>query len=255
MGFTSFYSQAKILLVLILIIACSTVNGQIKSESANPGEIGMDTTGLNERFQFTFKAANPKAKKLMKEDFFWDPTAETAPFGSDEGSDAAYGFREWRASNKGAYPLIYLRELIIRWGYPYFDLYEMDTTKIKAFMKTDAQVDDSDMSVLKQNFRSIRVDTTRQISDSEINEAVKSAMKNMGASYLLGQDNAVIGTAFAQLVLEGYVAPDLKKLTIIAIQRELLPILINRYEVAYQKTRRAQLTKMLEVIRKCDSIK
>ena len=120
-------------------------------------------------------------------------------------------------------------------------------------MRTDAHFDDSDMNVLKQNFRSIRVDTTRQISDSEIDEAVKSSMKNMGATYLLGQDNAVIGTAFAQLVLEGQVDPELKKLTIAVIQRELLPMLINRYEPAYQKTRRAQLSKMLDVIRKCDS--
>ena len=244
-------NMAKSLIIIMLMAACNIGDGQTKS--ANPGEVGMDSAGLRQRFQFSHKTANPKAKKLMKEDFFWSPIEETAPFGSDDGSDAAYGFRDWRTSNKNTDPLVYIRELIMRWGFPYFDLYEMDTTKINAYMKTDAHADDSDMSVLKQNFRSIRVDTTRQISDSEINEAVKSAMKNMGATYLLGQDNAVIGTAFAQLVLEGRVEPDLKKLSIVAIQRELLPMLINRYEPAYQKTRRAQLTKMLEVIRKCDS--
>jgi len=75
----------------------------------------------------------------------------------------------------------------------------------------------------------------------------------MGATYLLDQDNAIIGTAFAQLVLEGHIAPDLKKLTVTAIQRELLPMLINRWEPSYRETRRTQLLKMLRVIRKSES--
>ena len=58
----------------MLMAACNIGQGQIKSYSTNPEEVGMDTTGHTQRFQFSFKAANPKAKKLMKEDFFWDPT-------------------------------------------------------------------------------------------------------------------------------------------------------------------------------------
>jgi uncharacterized protein YfeS len=35
----------------------------------------------------------------MSEEFFWDCVDEEAPFGSDEGSDAYYEFREWREKN------------------------------------------------------------------------------------------------------------------------------------------------------------
>ena len=35
----------------------------------------------------------------MTEWFFWDCVDELAPFGSDEGSDAYYEFRRWRAEN------------------------------------------------------------------------------------------------------------------------------------------------------------
>ena len=71
----------KSLLILILIAAFNTGSGQIKSDSANPGEASMDTIGHTQRIQFSYKAANPKAKKLMKEEFFWSPIEETAPFG------------------------------------------------------------------------------------------------------------------------------------------------------------------------------
>jgi len=199
---------------LVLVVVFNVGYSQIILDSTDPGEDHINRLATIDTFRFSYINANPKAKKLMKEDFFWDPIAETGPFGSDDGSDAAYGFRKWIASNKGADPLIYLRHLIIVWGYPYFDLVELDAAKINEYMKAD---------------------------------------KNMGASYLLGQDNAIIGTAFAQLSLEGQVTPDLKRLTVTAIQRELLPLLIDRWNVEYRKTRRTQLNKMLDVIRKCDS--
>lgn len=44
--------------------------------------------------------AHPRARELMTEAFFWDCADEEAPFGSDEGYDAYYEFREWRRRNK-----------------------------------------------------------------------------------------------------------------------------------------------------------
>ena len=55
----------------------------------------------------------------MKDEFYWSPIEETAPFGSDDGSDAAYGFRQWRLLNKNISPVVYLKELIERWQYPF----------------------------------------------------------------------------------------------------------------------------------------
>jgi len=42
----------------------------------------------------------------MKEDFYWSPIDESGPFGSDAGSDAAYGFQKWRKSHPTTSPSI-----------------------------------------------------------------------------------------------------------------------------------------------------
>jgi uncharacterized protein YfeS len=46
------------------------------------------------------ETAHPRARALMTEAFFWDCTDEEAPFGSDEGHDAYYEFRDWRQRNR-----------------------------------------------------------------------------------------------------------------------------------------------------------
>jgi uncharacterized protein YfeS len=49
--------------------------------------------------------AHPRARELFAEDFFWDCVDEDAPFGSDEGHDAYFEYRNWRRENP-AVPLI-----------------------------------------------------------------------------------------------------------------------------------------------------
>src|SRR5688572_14924757 len=43
--------------------------------------------------------AHARARELMPEEVLWDCADEEAPFGSDEGHDAYYEFREWRERN------------------------------------------------------------------------------------------------------------------------------------------------------------
>lgn len=90
----------------------------------------------------------------------------------------------------------------------------------------------------------------RNIDDSTLRKAIAMSMQTMDESFLLRQDNAIIGTGFAQFVLEGKIDDELKKLTIISIKRQLLPILIDRYDHPYRDKRKAQLTKMLDVVDK-----
>ena len=45
------------------------------------------------------ETAHPRARELMVEPMFWDCLDEAAPFGSDEGSDAYYEWRNWREEN------------------------------------------------------------------------------------------------------------------------------------------------------------
>lgn len=172
------------------------VNNSIKTE--------MDNS------QLTPESAHPKAKKLLTEDFYWSPLEESGPFGSDDGSEAFYGFRYWRASNKKTSPIVYLKELIAEWGYQPFDLNEMNQENLK-----------------------------RYISASEISGRI-----------LTGQDEAIIAIGFGQFVLEGKIDEDIRSLTKTAINRELLPVIIERWDSKYRKIRVEQLNKMLAILDK-----
>lgn len=99
-------------LTSILFFGCS--NGQTKD---NPIAETQPTKTMD-NFEYTFKSAHPKAQALMTDEFFWSPIEETAPFGSDDGSDAAHGFRQWRFVTKTTSPVIYLKDLIESWQYP-----------------------------------------------------------------------------------------------------------------------------------------
>ena len=236
---------------ILLFFGCS--NGQTKNTpvAETPPNKTMDN------FDYTLKSSHPKAQALMTDKFFWSPIEETAPFGSDDGFDAAYGFRQWRFVNKTASPISYLKDLIERWQYPYFDYNEMDITKITEYITRKANLDETKIQQQIQTLKDINensADTSsRKLDDNELRDVVISSSNRMGGSFLLGQDNAIIGIGFAQFVLEGRIDKDIKNLTITAIKRQLLPVLINRYDDNYRDIRKQQLTKMLEVINKAGS--
>lgn len=212
----------------------------------------MDATSGGDSLAYSLKTAHPHAQALMKEDFYWSPIEETGPFGSDDGWEAAQGFRQWRVSNKSVSPVNYLKELIAGWNYPYFDWREMDTTKIKAFIVSRANIDEASIQEQIQQLKAVLQNSAdssqRQMDDAQLRQVILSSAQGMGGIFLLGQDNAIIGTGFAQLALEGKVDDELKVLTATAIKRQLLPVLINRYDDNYRDKRKEQLTKMLAVI-------
>jgi uncharacterized protein YfeS len=209
-----------------------------------------------ETFEYTLKSAHPNAQALMTDSFYFSPIEETAPFGSDDGSDAAYGFREWRLTNKTLSPIKYLDDLFSRWGYPYFDLNEIDTLIISEYINKKAILDEASIQeqikALKEMNNNSGMSEMNKLDDKQFREIINSSAQAMGGMYLLGKDNAIIGTSFAQFVLEGKIDNDIKDLTKIAIKRQLLPLLINRYEKRHQEERQNQLTKMLEVINKAN---
>jgi uncharacterized protein YfeS len=234
------------LFCLIFVTYSENGYGQTNNDSSNRNYLSQNHNIKSmERFEYSFNTANPKAQILMNEGFFWSPIEETAPFGSDDGSDAAYGFHEWRISNNTTDPIVYLKELIARWNYPNFDWTEMDTVKIRSYLEASAVLDESTMRNMKESLKEMSKSAGEEMDDVKIEESIKASMKGMGRTYLLGLDNAIIGTGFAQLAIEGHIDNSLRQLTIIAINRQLLPLLISRYDENYQKIRKNQLTKML----------
>jgi uncharacterized protein YfeS len=234
-------------LTSVVFVSCSNAQTTDNSVVVSKRNRQMD------HFGYSFRSAHPAAKELMPDDFFWSVIEETAPFGSDDGSDAAYGFKDWRISNKTTSPINYLKDLIKRWHYPPFDYNEMDTIKIAAYINKKAELDEAAIQYQVQQLKDIdekMPDATMTMDDNQLRQLVISSANSMGRMYLLGQDNAIIGIGFAQFVLEGKIDNDIKYLTITAIKRELLPLLINLFEVSYRTTRKQQLTRMLEVVNK-----
>lgn len=68
-------------------------------------------------YELSLEAAHPAARMLLTEEFYWSPIEETSPFGSDDGADAFYQFKEWRESNPTASPFIFIEALLDDWGY------------------------------------------------------------------------------------------------------------------------------------------
>ena len=133
----------------------------------------------------------------------------------------------------------------------------MDTTKIKEYITRNANLDESTIQQHIQTLKEINKNSTdtslRKLDDNQLRKVIISSSNSIGGSFLLGQDNAIIAIGFAQLVLEGRIEKDIKNLTITAIKRQLLPVLINGYDDNYRDMRKQQLTKMLEVINKAGS--
>ena len=122
----------------------------------------------------------------------------------------------------------------------------MDTTKIKEYIaikvKLDEEAIQQQIQLLKETYKNSQDTSMSKLDDSQLREIMSAASNDMGLRYLLGQDNAIIGIGFAQLVIEGRIDKDIKALTVTAIKRELLPVLLNRWDTDYQNIRKQELT-------------
>lgn len=124
------------------------------------------------------KSAHPAALKFMQDDYWWQQAYDFAPFGSDDGNDALYGFREWRLSHPAEEPANYLDEMVESW---------------QASLQ---QKDWTDYALIKKRHEEDIMYTS--------------------------VDYAIVGVAFAQLVLEGKISTALKNYGIKAVKRQQL---------------------------------
>lgn len=140
------------------------------------------------------------------------------------------------------------------WNFPKFDLTEMDTSKISEYVNAEtlagsSEIDDQ-LPAMMEHFKQIAKAEGKEFDEKQFNEMMGRISKSMGGTYLLGIDNAIIAVGYGQFVLEGKIDEDVKTLTKTAINRELLPMLIDRWDGEYKKTRVEQLTKMLSTLDK-----
>ncbi|HWB91769.1 MAG TPA: hypothetical protein VG605_07955 [Puia sp.] len=193
------------------------------------------------RFEFSLQTAHPKAKALMKDDFFWSPIDDAGPFGSDGGSDAAYGFHDWRPGHFSESPIIYLGNLIERYQYPPIAWDELDTNRLKEYMHIDYAPDEAGIDKMvqllknEQDENAKRSVSAKKLTDEQLRQIVVKSGNNMGASYLTDLDESIIGTAFAQICMEGRLDVKLKYYVTKALQREMLPLITRNYGNANQR--------------------
>jgi uncharacterized protein YfeS len=91
----------------------------------------------------------------------------------------------------------------------------------------------------------------KKLTGEQLRQIVENSQRNMGWSFLLDMDEAIIGTAFAQFVLEGRIDPTLKYYVTKALEREMLHIITRQFGQPVQaKGRHAELNKLLAVVNK-----
>lgn len=157
-----------------------------------------------------FDKAHPNAKLLMNDSFYFNLTDETAPFGNTDGANIYAGFKEWRQTHKNKDPREYLFEQINYLGYPKFDINETDLLKLKSYLQE----------------------------------------RELGSRFMSGTDAAIVAIAFGQLYLEGSIDEDYKELAKTAVNRQLIPELLECWGAPYKEERKSKLKKMLAILNK-----
>ena len=137
------------------------------------------------------ESAHPRARELMREDWFWDCVDEESPFGSDEGNDAYYEFRAWRSEHQS----------------------DKLTECLAWIMQPEQLAGYSDALC----------------TDAAIEQALDEPQDAFLAdSYdMFTLDATVIATALGQLLDEGRIDPEAKAYVHVAIQRQLHPKVVS----------------------------
>lgn len=208
-----------------------------------------------ENYELSPETAHPKAKALFKEEFYWSPIDECAPFGNDDGADSFYGFRQWRSNNRNISPIKFIEAQLASWDYPEFDLYETESGKIEEYISAKTQVDTSginaQMSELLEQFKQMSNEAGQEFSEEQLKQLIAQTTSSMGGMFLYGINNSIIAVGFGQFVLEGKIDSDIKELTRIAIERELLPVMISKWGV-HKNERIDKLNIILAALNKMD---
>jgi uncharacterized protein YfeS len=228
----------SIILVIFFFSINQTYSQMVSSDKLE--QIGLSTKDVSEQ-----------ARTILTQDFYWSPVNDFSPFGNDDGSDAFHYFKEWRKKNKSSSPVVFLNQLISEWGYPKFDLTELNETEIAKYLETKAGgISSSQISAMREQFKKMSEQAGKEFKEEEFQQIMSMSSESMGGTYLFSQDNAVIAVGFGQFILEGKIDSDIAEMTKIAIQRELLPILITRLDERFQEERMETLNQMLSDLSK-----
>ncbi len=147
------------------------------------------------------KTSHPNFVKAMTADFYYDCVDEYSPFGNDDGADMLYHLEDWYREKK-------LFRNIVKWLFN-----EIDEMGFQYQSKQCSQILD--------------LETLSMIQEED-------------EYMLLCMDNSIIAAGFGQLKITGKIDTKLKKITLTAIERQLL------LDEGYDKEYKERLEKMKE---------
>jgi uncharacterized protein YfeS len=136
------------------------------------------------------ETAHPRARELMPEPLLWDCVDEEAPFGSDEGHDAYYEFREWRSTHPDG-------RLVNCLAWIMEDELESYTLALAEDAQVEADLESPEDAFLADSYDVFTLDAT------------------------------VIATGLGQLLDEGRIDADAKPFLHVALARQLHPKVIT----------------------------
>lgn len=147
--------------------------------------------------------AHPTARALMPEEFLWDCADEDAPFGSDEGWEAYYEWRRWRADN----PDNEAKDCI---AWIVSDRLDEYNESLHSDAQIERDLESPDDAFMAEGFDIFTLDTT------------------------------IIATGLGQLIDEGKIDASAKPYLMVAVSRQLHPRLCGSDErrVILEATRR-----------------
>ena len=163
----------------------------------------MDT--LDDEWELGPESAHENARRLLRDEFYWDVTDEDSPFGNDTGFDVLEFWRAWiRHSDEEE---DFLEEL--------FDEWEVDR------------------------------DFVEVLPDGQVAHALEESEYD-----ILTYDDSMIALAFAQLVLEGRAERSTAAAATRALERQMLPAVVDFRGWDDPEERRGRCAAMIEVLRR-----
>lgn len=205
----------------------------------------------------SFQTAHPQAQKLLSDSFYWDPINETSPFGNDLGVHTYFEYNEWKQKNVNGKPSALLHDLINELGVLPFDINTSSPTAVKQYISTPATVDTAliDWAMAAAKKENIGNNPPprppiKNISDDELRRTMIKSASQAGSQNLVLIDDIIIALGFSQYTQDGKIDPKIKDLTRTAIERQLLPLMIETWPNDYKPVRKQLLNIMLDDVNK-----
>jgi len=252
MGVVSFPPMKQTILaaalVSLLFLACKD---KVRSQDSQPVAEVKPAATPGKTGDIIYDRANPKARALLTDPFFWSRDELTSPFGCAGGGETAKFYVKWRDTSKTANAVTLLEHSYTASLFPPFNWHETDARKIRLYLTSLMHSKVPYIQHLRESDEKlVKEQGGEKLSKAAYEAEVQKYMDVDGLSFLQAQDNGFVTICFMQFIMDGKVDADLQALTIAAVKRQMLPICLSKFNDEYKVTRKMLLQKILDAVNK-----